>query len=71
MLILLSPYMLTIPQQITIVMRRRVQILMGNKLNTGLMLLCVKMLCFSPSLLMILSYTAPLSSKRSSWVLSS
>ncbi|KIM37032.1 hypothetical protein M413DRAFT_448754 [Hebeloma cylindrosporum] len=33
-----NPYMLRIPQQIAIVMRRRVQILLGNKLNTGLVL---------------------------------
>ncbi|KAF9479336.1 pleiotropic drug resistance ABC transporter [Pholiota conissans] len=33
-----SPYLLSIPQQAQIVMRRRVQILLGNKLNTFLVL---------------------------------
>ncbi|KAF8156049.1 pleiotropic drug resistance ABC transporter [Crassisporium funariophilum] len=31
-----SPYMLSIPQQVQVVMRRKVQILMGNKITTGL-----------------------------------
>ncbi|KAF8957821.1 pleiotropic drug resistance ABC transporter [Flammula alnicola] len=33
-----SPYLLSIPQQVKIVMRRRVQIILGNKLNTFLVL---------------------------------
>ncbi|PPR00573.1 hypothetical protein CVT24_005458 [Panaeolus cyanescens] len=33
-----NPYMLTIPQQVKIVMKRRVQILMGNSLATGMQL---------------------------------
>ncbi|KAF8960414.1 pleiotropic drug resistance ABC transporter [Flammula alnicola] len=33
-----SPYLLSIPQQAEIVMRRRVQIILGNKLNTFLVL---------------------------------
>lgn len=34
-----SPYMLTIPQQVSAVMRRKVQIIRGNMLATGLNLL--------------------------------
>ena len=36
---LCSPYMLTIPQQVSAVMRRKVQIIRGNMLATGLNLL--------------------------------
>jgi len=49
----ISPYMLRIPQQIAIVMRRRVQILLGNRLNTGLVLLYVKVSSFPSSHLLI------------------
>jgi len=48
-------------------MHRKVQILWGNKLNTGLVLLYVNIFYF-PSLLTTLSYTAPISSNRSSRV---
>jgi hypothetical protein len=34
-----SPYMLTIPQQVAAVMRRKVQILTGDSLATGMNLL--------------------------------
>jgi len=44
-----SPYLLSLAQQVAIVMRRRVQILRGNTLATGLVLLYVAYTCVYPA----------------------
>lgn len=62
--------MLTIPQQVAAVMRRKVQIIRGNMLATGLNLLYVRF-AYPSGFSMADFFEAPTSSKPSSWVPSS
>lgn len=67
---MLSPYLLSIPQQIQAVVARRVQILRGNMFFTGMNLLYVLHL-ETLSYLNSLAFIAPSSSKLSLWEASS